>query len=128
MKFSMENSDILIMSRKKQITEAIEPPNEARTRTPGGKGKLEVLSNVRDRRHKTIRYERQNNKRVSQKNEKTSRNQALQQKSFESDRYLSVFTCTILATILEMDEGRTSRNGSEYKRDNGYAQAFIPER
>ena len=61
-------------------------------------------------------------KRVSQTNEKTSRNQTLQQESNQRDKHLAGLPCK----ILEIDTWRTI--GPEDKKFNDDAQGLTPER
>ena len=67
-------------------------------------------------------------KRVPQTNEIPFRNQDLQQKSHQKDKYLGSSSCKILETILDMDKRGTKGNGLEYKEADDYVQGLIPER
>ena len=60
-------------------------------------------------------------KRVTQKNEKTTQNQTIQQKSHQRDKYLDCLYRKIFGTILKVDQRRTSTNGQENKKTNGDA-------
>ena len=55
---------------------------------------------------------------VSQENDKTTRNQTIQQKSNQRDKHQGCSPCKILGTILEMDEKRTLTNGPEKNKTN----------
>ena len=81
-------------------------------------GKLLVLGNIGSRHHQTSKDERKIKIRESQTNEKTSRNQARPQESHQNDKHLGCFRCKIIRSILGMDDGRASTNGSEYKKAN----------
>ena len=70
-------------------------------------GKFQVLGNIGSRHHQTNGDEGKNNKRVPQKNEKTSGNQTLQHK------YIGNIPCKIPGTILKMDQGRLQTNGPD---------------
>ena len=54
--------------------------------------------------------QKKNEKIVHQKNEKTSRNQALQQNSHQSYEQLDISFCEIFMTILKMDKEETQTN------------------
>ena len=66
----------------------------------------------------TIKQEmnEKNKKRVPQKNEEPSRNQALQQKFQQRDTYLISLQCKKLSTIFKMDKGRTQTNRPKDKK------------
>ena len=51
-----------------------------------------------------------NEKEMKKKNEKTSRNECLQQKSHQSDKYLGSSPSNILRTIPKMDKRETQTN------------------
>ena len=61
-------------------------------------------------------------------NEKTSRNQALQQKSHQRGKHLGSPPCKILVTILKMDERGTQTNGPENKKIDDDTQGLTSER
>ena len=56
-----------------------------KTRNAWRKGNLQVLWNIESGQHQTCEDERKNKKSVSQMNEKTSRNQALQLKTYQRE-------------------------------------------
>ena len=81
--------------------------------------KLQGLGNFGSGHPQTGRNANKSKKSLSQKNKKSSRNQTLLQESHQRIKYLGCPTCTILGTILEVDEGRTSTNWSgDKKADN----------
>ena len=59
---------------------------------------------------------KKNKKRVPQKNEKVSRDQALQQKSHQRSKHLGSFPYKILGAILKIDKKGTQTNGPEDKK------------
>ena len=86
MEFGIEKCAMLIIkSGKRQMMEGIEVSNQERIKTLGEKEILHVLETIGSGHHQTNGDERKNEKRVSQTNEKTSRNQALQQESHQRD-------------------------------------------
>ena len=94
MEFGIEKCAMLIIkSRKSQITEGIELPNQERIRMLGGKENCLSASNIpkylgileADTIKQAEMKEKKIKKRVSQGNEKCSRNQALQQKSYQRE-------------------------------------------
>ena len=119
MEFSIEKCAIFIIKiAKRQMTKGIELPNKKKIRTLREK---EIYS-IGNGHLQTSADERKNLKSVSQKNEKTSRNQSILQKSHERNKHLVCPSRKILGTILEVDEGRTSTNGPKNKktRDDAY--------
>ena len=69
------------------------------------------LGNIGSGHPETSGDKRRNQKRVPQKNEKSSRNQALLEKSHQMDEHLSSRPCNILGTVPKMDKGGTQTNG-----------------
>ena len=65
----------------------------------GEKENFKYMGNIGSGHHQTSRDERKNRKRVLQKNEKNSQNQALQQESNQRDKHLGSPPCKILGTI-----------------------------
>ena len=63
---------------------------------------------------------------MPQKNEKTSRNQAQQQKSHQRDKHQG--SSLKYSTILKMDKGGTQTNGPKDKEIDDYAPGLTPER
>ena len=61
-------------------------------------------------------------------NEKTFRNQPLQQKSCQRNKHQGSPSWTILRIILEMDKGRTSTNRQENKKTDDDKLGFTSER
>ena len=50
-------------------------------------------------------------KRITQENEKTTRNQTIKHRFHQRNKHLSYSPCKILWIILEVDEGKLSKNG-----------------
>ena len=73
--------------------------------------KLQVLWIIGNGHRQISGDERKKKERVPQTNDKISRNQALQQESYQKDKYQGCHPCRILGAIFEIDEGRTSTYG-----------------
>ena len=95
---------------KNQTSEEIELPNKERIRTFGKKENYKNLGILKVDPIKQAGDKRKYDKRVSQTNDKTSRNQALLQKSHQTDKHMDSPSCKMLGTILKMDKGRTQKN------------------
>ena len=128
MEFDIEKCAILILkSGKREITEGIELPNQEKIRTLGVKEK-DKYSQIRSEYHQTSRDKRKNNKRVPQKNEKTSGNQTQPEKSRHKDKHLGSPPCEILGIIYKMDLGGIQTNGPKDKEINVNEEGFTHER
>ena len=113
-KFGIEKCDILIMRNElRKSTEGIELPNQERIRTLGEKENYKYLAILETDTIKQVDMKEKILKRVSQKNEKASRNQALQQKSNQRNKHLGCLPCKILGTILKNKQGRNSNYGTK---------------
>ena len=91
MEFGIEKCALLIMrSGKRQITEAIEIPNQERIRSLGEKETCKYSEKLEAVTIKQVEVKEKKLKRVFQTNEKnqTSRNQTQQQKSHQRDKHL----------------------------------------
>ena len=76
------------------------------------KGNLQILGNKESGHIQTSGDERKK----SQENEETNRNQTIHKKFHQKIKHLGIPLRKILATILEVDDGRTLRNGPENKK------------
>ena len=83
-----------------------------------------MIGNIESRHHQTSRNE--GKIRVPLKNEKASRNEALQQQSHH--KHLGCPPCKIHVTIPKMDKGGTQTGGSKDKRIDDYAQGHTYNR
>ena len=68
--------------------------------------------------------EKRKKKRISEENEKTTRNQITLQKSHPKDEYLGCLTRKILGTIITMDQRRPSTIGPENKKTHDDAKSI----
>ena len=103
----------LASDKKRKIT------NDGRNRTTiwrknqntYSKGNGWVLGNIGSGHHQTSEDERKKHLwKVSQKKEKTTRKQTIQQKQHQRDKYLGYPPREMLGIILKVIEGRTSTN------------------
>ena len=89
MEFGTEKcTQLIIRSRKRQMTGGIELTKSRKKQNAWGKGNLRVLENIGSGHHQTSKYERKKFKSVSLENEKTTRNQTIYQKPHQRDKYL----------------------------------------
>ena len=82
-------------------------------------GKLQVLENIESGRDQKVE--------INERNEKTSQNQALYQKSLQGYKYLGINPRNIFETILIMDKGEIQTNGPEDKKIYDFAKGFTSE-
>ena len=123
MEFGIEKCAILLMKGgKRETAEGIELLKSVKNKNSWREGKWQVLGNIESRHHQASQVEGKNTKWISQKHEKTSRNQILLQKSHQRDNHLGNLSSKILRTILKVDKWGTQINGSKNKalhsRDN----------
>ena len=91
------------------------------------KRNLQVIENTVNGHHQTSRDEK-NLKRVSQENEKTTRNQTIEKKVHQRDKHQPCPPRKILGIIFNAEKGRTSTNGSENKKTHDNAQGLTSQR
>ena len=86
------------------------------------KGNLQILGKIGNDTIKQMEMkEKKNQKRASQKNQKTTRDKTLSQEPCQRDKYLGCLPCKILGTILDEDQRRTQTNEPENKKTNDHA-------
>ena len=97
MEFGIEKCAIVIRkSREREITQETELPNQEKIRTIREKETYRYLGKWEVDIIKQAETKEKNKKRIPLMNEKTSRNQALQQKYHQRDKYQGNFSCKIL--------------------------------
>ena len=102
MEFGTEKCAIVPMKgRKRKITERIELLNQERIRTLGQKENYKYLGILEVNTIKQVEIEEKNMKWIIQKNENTSRNQAVQQKSNQRSKLLEVFLVRYTVSFLK---------------------------
>ena len=98
MEFGIEKWTMLMRSEKLQITEGIEMLNQKRIWMHEEKENNKYLGMLETKTFKQVEIKE---KIVLRKNEKTSQNQALLQKSPQRNKHLGNPLCKILGTILK---------------------------
>ena len=87
----------------------IELPSQEKIRTLREKKTNKHLGILEVDIIKKAEIKKNKNKRATQTKENAFRNQALQQESHQSDKYLGCFSCKILRTILEMEKRKITK-------------------
>ena len=108
MEFGIEKCALLVIrSGKRHITEGVELPNQVVIGTLGEKETYKCLGILEADTMKQQEMKENFFKRVSQKNQKISRDKTLLQEPYQRDKYLGSPLQKILGTILEVDQRRT---------------------
>ena len=89
------------------------PKQEKKNKSAHRKVNFPVLGNIGSGYYQRSGYLKKKNKNLSQTNENSSWNQALEQESHHRDKHLACHPRKVHGTIHEMDEGRISINGQE---------------
>ena len=96
--------------RNKETLEGIGLHKEESIRLTWRKIKLQICGNIRSRLQKANGNERKSKKSVPLKNQKTSPNQVLRQKSNQRNKYQDSLLCKILWTFLKLKKGGTLKS------------------
>ena len=99
--------------------------SQEKIRSLGEKKKKKIPGNMGSGRHQQSGDERKIRKEYLRW---TPGNEALQQKSHQSDKHLVSTPYWIIETNIKMDNGRTLRNRPEDKKVDNDTQGLIPER
>ena len=128
MEFGIEKCTMLIRrSRKRQMTEGIEQPNQEKSGMLEEKETYYYLGILEVDTIKQVGM-KEKIKKVSQENKKTTQNQIMSQKSHQRSKHLGCFPCQMLRMILKVNKGRTSTNLPENKKTNNDAWSLTSER
>ena len=92
---------------KRHMTERIELRNQERIRTLGEKETYKYLGILEADTIKQVELKEKNLKIVSQENEKTTRNQTVQQESHRRDKHLGCFLVRYSGLFFEVDVEKT---------------------
>ena len=96
MEFGIEKCALLVMkSGKRHLTDGIELPNQDKIRMLAENDTCKYLGILEADTIKQVEMKK-NPKRISQENQKTTRNKALQQKPYQRNKYLDCTPCYIL--------------------------------
>ena len=115
MNFGIEKCAMLIMkSGKGELATRTELSNQEYIRTPGKKENYQYLGILQADAIRQAKMKKKKKKKgkITSKNEKTSRNKSLQQKSHKSDKHLGRPSCKILVTILYIEKEGAQTNWS----------------
>ena len=124
MEFGKEKYAMLIMKSGKRHDRRNGTNKLKENQNARRKGNLQILGNIGSEHHQSSGDEKKKKKkikRVSQENEKTTRNETTWQKSHQRDKYLGCLPRKMLGIILKVDERRTSTNWPQKKKTHNDA-------
>ena len=79
---------LVIKSSKRHLTDGMELPNQDKIRTLTENKTYKYLGNLEVDIIKQVEIKKQNSKRISQENKKTTRDKTIRQKPYQRNKYL----------------------------------------